>query len=231
MYIDMSSWGTGYVFVNGHNLGRYWSSAGPQTRLYCPGVWLNNGGNTIVVFEFTLGRAAPIDFFGSSNLPYNVTSPVATVLVSGGVYTITNSLTGLLLGAYEGGTSAGPRLGITAATGGSEQQWIATSTGAGHWLITNAKSGLLMNVQGQDTANGTPLDLWSAGGRANQRFAMMPRSNGLSYAISSVQSARVVDVGNASTLPTSYGSTNVSAITLREDKRSASQSWIFTRIR
>ncbi|MCU9951924.1 beta-galactosidase [Burkholderia sp. BKH01] len=74
MYIDMSSWGIGYVFVNGRNLGRYWPSVGPQTRLYCPGVWLNSGGNTIVVFEFTQASAGSLSFFGSSNLPYNIKS-------------------------------------------------------------------------------------------------------------------------------------------------------------
>jgi len=74
MYIDMSSWGTGYVVVNGRNLGRYWPSVGPQTRLYCPGVWLSSGSNTIVVFEFTQASAGSLSFFGSSNLPYIIKS-------------------------------------------------------------------------------------------------------------------------------------------------------------
>jgi beta-galactosidase len=38
-FVDMSKWGKGYLWVNGRNLGRYWS-IGPQYRLYCPGVWL-----------------------------------------------------------------------------------------------------------------------------------------------------------------------------------------------
>jgi len=38
------------VFVNGHNLGRYWY-IGPQQTLYCPGVWLKPGRNDIAVFE------------------------------------------------------------------------------------------------------------------------------------------------------------------------------------
>lgn len=49
-FLDMSAWGKGIVFVNGHNLGRYWQ-AGPQQTLYVPGVWLNKGTNTIAVFE------------------------------------------------------------------------------------------------------------------------------------------------------------------------------------
>ena len=43
-YLDVKDFGKGYVWVNGRNLGRYWN-AGPQTRLFCPGVWLKKGNN------------------------------------------------------------------------------------------------------------------------------------------------------------------------------------------
>jgi beta-galactosidase len=49
-FLDMSKWGKGIVFVNGHNLGRYWN-AGPQQTLYLPGCWLKKGENKITVFE------------------------------------------------------------------------------------------------------------------------------------------------------------------------------------
>lgn len=49
-FLNMSGWGKGIVFVNGHNLGRYWH-VGPQQTLYLPGVWLNKGENKIVIFE------------------------------------------------------------------------------------------------------------------------------------------------------------------------------------
>ncbi len=49
-FLDMEKWGKGIVFVNGHNLGRYWK-VGPQQTLYLPGCWLNEGMNEIVVFE------------------------------------------------------------------------------------------------------------------------------------------------------------------------------------
>jgi beta-galactosidase len=49
-FLDMRGWGKGIVFVNGHNLGRYWY-IGPQQTLYLPGVWLKQGRNEIVVFE------------------------------------------------------------------------------------------------------------------------------------------------------------------------------------
>lgn len=49
-YLDMSQWGKGVVWVNGHNLGRYWA-IGPQQTLYLPGEWLKKGKNDIVVLE------------------------------------------------------------------------------------------------------------------------------------------------------------------------------------
>lgn len=49
-YLDMSNWGKGTVWVNGHNLGKYWS-IGPQQTLYVPAEWLKKGENKIVVLE------------------------------------------------------------------------------------------------------------------------------------------------------------------------------------
>ena len=49
-FLDMQGWGKGCVWVNGHNLGRYWY-IGPQQTLYLPGVWLKKGDNQIVVLE------------------------------------------------------------------------------------------------------------------------------------------------------------------------------------
>lgn len=49
-FLDMSAWGKGIVFVNGHNLGRYWKT-GPQQTLYVPGCWLKSGENRVVIFE------------------------------------------------------------------------------------------------------------------------------------------------------------------------------------
>ncbi|WP_276499915.1 glycoside hydrolase family 35 protein [Terrimonas pollutisoli] len=49
-YLDFSNWGKGVVWVNGHNLGRYWE-IGPQQTVYVPVEWLKKGRNEIVVFE------------------------------------------------------------------------------------------------------------------------------------------------------------------------------------
>lgn len=49
-YLDMSNWGKGIVWVNGHNLGKYWG-IGPQQTVYVPVEWLRKGKNDIVVLE------------------------------------------------------------------------------------------------------------------------------------------------------------------------------------
>jgi beta-galactosidase len=58
-YIDMSLYKKGVVWVNGHNLGRYWD-IGPQKRLYCPACWLVKGDNRIVVFDLHQLQAKPV---------------------------------------------------------------------------------------------------------------------------------------------------------------------------
>ncbi len=58
-YLDMSRYQKGFVWVNGHNLGRYWS-IGPQQRLYCPAPWLRRGSNEIIVLDLHQTETRPI---------------------------------------------------------------------------------------------------------------------------------------------------------------------------
>ncbi|MGZ3765121.1 MAG: beta galactosidase jelly roll domain-containing protein, partial [Mucilaginibacter sp.] len=58
-YIDLSKYKKGVVWVNGHNLGRYWET-GPQKRLYCPANWLKKGINEVTVFDLHQTGAASI---------------------------------------------------------------------------------------------------------------------------------------------------------------------------
>ncbi|MDR6940693.1 glycoside hydrolase family 35 protein [Mucilaginibacter pocheonensis] len=58
-YFDLSNYSKGIIYVNGHNLGRYWNT-GPQQRLYCPASWLNKGANEIIVFDFHQQEAKTI---------------------------------------------------------------------------------------------------------------------------------------------------------------------------
>lgn len=55
-FLDFEGFGKGCIFVNGHNIGRFWN-VGPQKRLYIPAPYLLVGINQIIVFE-TDGIAA-----------------------------------------------------------------------------------------------------------------------------------------------------------------------------
>lgn len=58
-YIDLSAYKKGIVWVNGHNLGRFWE-IGPQFRLYCPAPWLKQGENDVIVFDLLQTEARPL---------------------------------------------------------------------------------------------------------------------------------------------------------------------------
>ncbi|MEV6169908.1 beta-galactosidase family protein [Streptomyces sp. NPDC051954] len=49
--LELPGWTRGFVWINGFNLGRYWS-AGPQRSLYVPGPVLREGANDVWVLEF-----------------------------------------------------------------------------------------------------------------------------------------------------------------------------------
>jgi beta-galactosidase len=49
-FLDMRGWGKGNVWVNGHNLGRYWH-IGPQQSLFLPAPWLRKGKNEVIVLD------------------------------------------------------------------------------------------------------------------------------------------------------------------------------------
>lgn len=67
----------GQVWVNGHNLGRYWT-VGPQQSLYLPGCFLNAPGrpNELVVLELEPQRYRPMAAVGlRSRLWFNTPDP------------------------------------------------------------------------------------------------------------------------------------------------------------
>lgn len=51
-FLDLSEWSKGVAYVNGNNLGRYWSTVKPQRTLYVPKEFLRNGSNNIVLLEY-----------------------------------------------------------------------------------------------------------------------------------------------------------------------------------
>lgn len=50
-FLNTKDWQKGIIFINGHNLGRYWTQLGPQQTLYVPAPILAQGKNEIIIFE------------------------------------------------------------------------------------------------------------------------------------------------------------------------------------
>ena len=58
-YFDISAYTKGIVWVNGHNLGRFWN-IGPQKRLYCPESFIRPGLNEIIIFDLHETNPKPL---------------------------------------------------------------------------------------------------------------------------------------------------------------------------
>ncbi len=58
LFLDVSKWGRGVVWVNGHCLGRYWN-IGPTQTMYLPAPWLKKGSNKVLVLD-VVGLEEPV---------------------------------------------------------------------------------------------------------------------------------------------------------------------------
>ena len=61
LYLDTASWGKGVVWINGFNLGRYWSR-GPQRTLYVPRPVLRPTDNELIVLELNASADPTVAF-------------------------------------------------------------------------------------------------------------------------------------------------------------------------
>jgi beta-galactosidase len=57
-FFDVSSWGKGVLWINGHCLGRFWN-IGPTQTMYVPGPWLKKGRNEVIVLDL-VGPEKPV---------------------------------------------------------------------------------------------------------------------------------------------------------------------------
>jgi beta-galactosidase len=58
-YLNMENYKKGYIWVNGHLLGRYWN-IGPSQKLFCPGVWLKPTDNSVTILELLTDETGEI---------------------------------------------------------------------------------------------------------------------------------------------------------------------------
>ena len=66
-YLRLDGWTKGSVFVNGFNLGRYWSR-GPQKTLYVPGPLLRPGINELAILELHGSTTRAVQFVPGPDL-------------------------------------------------------------------------------------------------------------------------------------------------------------------
>lgn len=71
-YLNPTGLKHGFAFLNGFNLGRYWTT-GPQLTLYCPAPVLKKGTNEIIIFE--TDDVADIEHVSMDNTPQIDTIP------------------------------------------------------------------------------------------------------------------------------------------------------------
>jgi beta-galactosidase len=66
-FLALPGWTKGVAWLNGFNLGRYWSR-GPQQTLYIPGALLKHGANELIVFELHGTERMEVEFLAEAEL-------------------------------------------------------------------------------------------------------------------------------------------------------------------
>lgn len=66
-FLRLDGWTKGNAFVNGFNLGRYWSR-GPQRTLYVPGPLLREGDNELAILELHGSSTTEVHFVAAPDL-------------------------------------------------------------------------------------------------------------------------------------------------------------------
>ncbi|MFE0102510.1 beta-galactosidase [Streptomyces sp. NPDC059009] len=199
-YLDLAAWTKGVVWVNGHNLGRFWS-VGPQQRLYCPAPWLKKGRNEIVLFDLHQTSAAPIAFAGALQARH----------------VLTNRKSGKVLAVPGSSTAQGVQLVQWTRDDGADQQWCLATGAHDRSTLANVRSGHVADVQGASTADGAPVVQWPSNSGANQQWRVANAGGGY---------VKLVNVHSGKVLGVEGGSTADGAkVTQQPDSGAASQQW------
>ena len=67
-FLKLDNFTKGFVLVNGFNVGRYYTPAGPQKTLYIPAPLLRQGENEIIVFESDEFHSPTVEFVDTPEL-------------------------------------------------------------------------------------------------------------------------------------------------------------------
>jgi beta-galactosidase len=67
-FLRLDGFAKGFAVINGFNLGRYWTEAGPTKTLYVPATMLKKGENELVVFDSDGAKALDATFVEKPSL-------------------------------------------------------------------------------------------------------------------------------------------------------------------
>ncbi|XP_055616989.1 beta-galactosidase-1-like protein [Toxorhynchites rutilus septentrionalis] len=70
-YVNPIGWGKGVLFINKHNLGRYWPGVGPQLTLYVPKAILKKTANEIILIEYQTVKSPSMTIEFDSSAKFN----------------------------------------------------------------------------------------------------------------------------------------------------------------
>ncbi|WP_328930120.1 non-reducing end alpha-L-arabinofuranosidase family hydrolase [Streptomyces sp. NBC_00190] len=140
-------------------------------------------------------------------------------IVSGSVYTLSNSAAGRVLDEPVGQNGNGTPLQVWDASGASNQQWRASKNGDGSYTLTNIASGRVLDEPGNQTGNGTRMQVWDSNGGANQHWRVGRNSDG-SYTLTNIASGRALETPGGQTA-------NGTPVRIWDSNGGANQHWNF----
>lgn len=197
-WLYSAGWGKGAAWVNGHPLGRYWDTAGPQHALYVPREYLQSGDNTVELFETDQVNSSavmgfldgPVYFMPTccptgtaapgSNIamwpcdgvvPANADWDVSGALHSGPIRLISDASLCLQAGPGKDPSSGSPNVGLaTCATNDSAQRFAFNETEGTITAVVNGEQ-VCLDVTSHATNAGANVEVYSCNGGSNQQWS------------------------------------------------------------
>ncbi|MFF4348181.1 RICIN domain-containing protein [Streptomyces sp. NPDC001530] len=111
----------------------------------------------------------------------------SAVPASGGVYTLTNAASGMLMDVKYGSTSPGAPIIQWKSNNGANQEWFLTRTSSGAYTVRSANSGLCLDTPNsqdsiqlvQNTCNGSSRQQWKIQPVGDGTYTLANAANGL----------------------------------------------------
>jgi len=192
-YFSSSGLGKGHMWINGHHLGRYWESKGPQHTLYVPATFLKQGANDLIILELEKKLVSPRRMMTVDRPIFGIKTgcdPTAVPKKDDNVvmYTCKSTSDNNQKWVFHtNGTvtlGSNPQLCLTAgpktvpSTGGlatelrqcGEDTLSQKFTYKTDKTIMNAKNNLCLDITSHLTTDGTSVGVYSCNGGTNQQW-------------------------------------------------------------